>query len=68
MKVGDLIRYRSRKPSDPHPDVVEGLGVWGCVGIVIEIMRGTAWVKYVDMNGDHITCKKKDVEVINEKQ
>ena len=67
MKVGDLIKYRSRKPTDPHPDDVGEFVVWDCIGIIIEIVKGTPWIRYIDIiNGDHITCKRKDVEVINE--
>ena len=66
MKVGDLIKYRDRKPTDPHPDDVGDFGAWGCIGIVIEIMKDITWIKYIDVNGDHVTCKREDVEVISE--
>ena len=74
MKVGDLVRYRDRIPTDPHPkDVGDGAG-WGSIGVVISVFEaewGTIGlfvpsVEYVDFAGDWIICKQEDVEVINE--
>tara|TARA_R100000808_G_C2071379_1_gene98753 strand:+ start:356 stop:607 length:252 start_codon:yes stop_codon:yes gene_type:complete len=76
MKIGDLIRYRGRKPTDPHPGVVGNLGTWKTLGVVVRFTKAAyditgemfPSVEYVDFNGDHIICKCEDVEVINEKR
>jgi hypothetical protein len=73
MKVGDLVKYRERIPTDPEPSIVGDLGAWGNIGIVIEVfsMRWgnekipTPSIEYVDFNGDKIICKTVEVEVIN---
>ena len=74
MKVGDLVRYRDRIPTDPHPRDIYGGGAWGSFGIVISVFEaewGTTGVlipslEYVDFDGDWVICKQEDVEVINE--
>jgi len=73
MEVGDLIKYRIRRPSDPHPNVVGKLGVWGSYGIVMNILYSSYQIggnlipsiEYVDFDGDWVICKQEDVEVIN---
>ena len=73
MKVGDLIKYRDRIPTDPHPRDIFGGGSWGDMGIVIDIIN-EQWepfgdyvpsIVYVDFGGDRVICKQEDVEVIN---
>ena len=72
MKIGDLVRYRDRRPTDPLPDGRHD--GWGLIGIVMRILEEPYGpngerepsIEYVDSNGDWIICKQEDVEVINE--
>jgi hypothetical protein len=64
MKVGDLIKYRNRIPSDPPYADIGGHGVWGTIGIVIRIVNGK-YIDCVDFNGDILICLIDDVEIIN---
>jgi hypothetical protein len=73
MKVGDLVRYRDRRLSDPHPSDAGEYGAWGNVGVVVKVFKaewGTKHIfkpsiEYVDFYGDRVMCKQIDVEVIN---
>ena len=74
MKLGDLIRYRDRIPTDPLPEDVGDGAAWGSIGVIIGLFEcewGTIGariptVEYIDLNGDWVICKQEDVEVINE--
>ena len=68
MKIGDLVRYRSRKPEDPPPP-----GSWGEIGLVINLTHSRfrenfkePAVEYINDDGDFITARQDDVEAINE--
>lgn len=68
MKVGDLVRYRARKPEDPRPP-----GSWGEIGLIINLTSARfrenfkePAVEYIDDNGDFITARQDDVEAIDE--
>ena len=73
MKVGDLVRYRSRKSDDPRPPCDTALCAWGKCGIVIKVCKasfGSAYlenaVEFLDSDGDiHLTAQK-NLEVISE--
>ena len=73
MKIGDLIKYRSRISSDIHPRDAGEYGAWGNMGIIVRVFSAE-WglnynvpsIEYIDFNGDSIICKQKDVEVIND--
>ena len=76
MKVGDLVRYRDRRPTDPppHPWHIDS-GEWGRMGIVIWVGKAE-WqrdvivpvLEYVNLDGDLCYCKQEDMVVINEKR
>ena len=73
MKVGDLVRYRDRIPTDPYPSSISHCGAWGSMGIVISVFEAEWGVigvlipslEFIDFDGDWIICKQEDVEVIN---
>jgi len=72
MKIGDLVKYRNRIPSDPHPKDAGEHGAWGNMGIVVKIFLAD-WglkydvpsIEYIDFDGDFIICKDVDLEVID---
>ena len=68
MKVGDLIRYRSRRDSDPTPP-----GSWGATGIVLSVgydkfreRYDEPSIEYINDEGHFITARQEDVDVISE--
>ena len=73
MKVGDLVRYRDRRPTDPFPNpwCVDS-EVWGRMGIVIWVGKAE-WqrdvivpvLEYINLDGDLCYCKQDDMVVIN---
>lgn len=73
MKIGDLIKYRDRIPSDPDPkDAGEG-AAWGSMGVVVSVFEAE-WgtdgppipsVEYIDFAGDCVISKQEDLEVIS---
>ena len=73
MKPGDMIRYRDRKETDPHPDDVGEMGRWGTTGIIVKLLEAhyppdgkmLPSVEYIDDVGDWVVCKQEDVEVIS---
>ena len=73
MKPGDMIRYRDRKETDPHPDDVGEMGRWGTTGIVVRMLSSRyppggkilPSIEYIDDVGDWVVCKQSDVEVIS---
>ena len=72
MKPGDMIQYRTRKESDPHPDDVGKMGKWETTGIIVRLLESTyppdgkvqPSIEYIDDDGDWIICKQEDVKVI----
>ncbi len=72
MKVGDLIRYRSRKAGDvPINEVASNLRGWGEHGIILKICEDSfGWdynepaVDYMTANGDIVRARQSDLEVI----
>ena len=73
MQPGDMIRYRDRKETDPHPSDVGILGRWGATGIIIRLLDAhyppdgklQKSVEYIDDEGDWVLCKQEDVVVIS---
>lgn len=68
MKVGDLVKYRDRKSTDPPPP-----GSWGEVGLIISVATDRfredfkeASIEYMNDDGDFIIARQDDVEVISE--
>lgn len=73
MKVGDLVRYRDRRPTDPIPNPwCADFGEWGRVGIVISVGEAE-WqrnvivpvLEYINLDGDLCYCRQEDMVVIN---
>jgi hypothetical protein len=68
MKVGDMVRYRNRIPTDPPPP-----GSWGRTGVIIELTMDRfrevfdePAVEYMSHFGDFIVARRDDLEVISE--
>jgi hypothetical protein len=68
VKVGDMVRYRTRIPTDPPPP-----GSWGRTGIVIELTIDRfrekfdePAVEYINHHGDIISARQADLEVLSE--
>ena len=70
FRVGDLVRYRDRIPTDPEPKGDERDG-WGEMGIVIKVLR---WVdgsgkpdalEVITPKGDNIIVKMVDVAILS---
>ena len=66
MKVGDLVRYRDRIPTDPYPSSISHCAAWGSMGIVISVFEAEWGVigvlipslEFIDFDGDWIICKQ----------
>jgi len=73
VKPGDMIRYRDRKETDPHPSDVGEMGRWGTTGIIVRLLdaryvpegKVLPSIEYIDDVGDWVVCKQSDVEVIS---
>lgn len=76
MKSGDLVKYRDRIDTDPHPEELIARGIergrWNTLGVVIKTMK-TTWppdglledsVEIIDEEGDFVVCKQSDLSVI----
>jgi hypothetical protein len=68
MKVGDMVRYRDRIPTDPLPP-----GSWGRTGVIIELTMDRfreifdePAAEYMNIHGDFVIARRADLEVINE--
>ena len=68
MKIGDLVRYRDRKSTDPQPP-----GSWGEMGLIINMSTDRfrenfkeASVEYMNDDGDFVIARQDDVEVVSE--
>lgn len=68
IKPGDYVRYRDRNSTDPQPP-----GIWGDTGIVVKLIS-TRFGKhfhehaaeYMNSDGDFITARCADLEIIQE--
>ena len=68
MKIGDMVRYRSRVSTDPDPP-----GSWGRTGIILELDTDRFREKfdepsvvYINHDNDLISARQADLEVISE--
>lgn len=74
MKPGDMIQYRCRKETDPHPSDVGEMGCWGATGIVVRLLQSQyppdgefhPSIEYIDDAGDWVICKQSDVKIVSE--
>jgi hypothetical protein len=69
IRKGDLIKYRSRRPTDPKPTGTKR-DAWGEMGVVVKVVywnddsENPDAVEFFSQNGDFSIAKMKDIEIL----
>jgi len=74
MKIGDLVKYRGRRPSDPlDQGFSEGVYCWNQTGVVVNVLESMfkesycePAVEYMCEKGDFHVARKEDLELLSE--